>query len=136
MSKKRQKIKRWIDCEPFMVRPLFLANYSAEEYRKEVEKLAYLEDWELEDLEFANGSQGTFSPTKHKEVAILRTVWLKNFDRKSSYDMGTLAHEVHHLVNGICRHKGIPFDGEQNNDETFAYLTGFFIREFLNSSKK
>jgi len=127
----KKKVKKWIDCGVFKVTPLFLANYSEKEYRKEVAKLVKLHESELVDLEFVDGMQSTFSPTKDKNVGILRVVWLKEFNKNNPEDMGRLAHEVCHLVNRIHQHKGIPFDGEKNNDETFSYMVDFFISEFL-----
>lgn len=113
-----------------------MVNYSDIEYRKEIERLVELDDCELDDLSFADGQQSTFSPTRDKDMPILRVVWLRNFNPNSPEDIGCLVHEICHLVNRIHQHKGIPFDGEKNNDETFSYLVDYFTRKFLSAYKK
>ena len=132
----KKKLKTFIPCEVFKVEPMFLVNYSPEEYRKEISKLVELKEYELDDLDFAEGQQSTFSPTKDKRIAILRVVWLRNFNPSNPEDVGCLVHEICHLVNRIHQHKGIPFNGEYNNDETFSYMVDFFTREFLINYKK
>jgi len=42
-------------------------------------------------------------------------------------DYGTIAHEVHHIVNNICRDCGMPHETE--NDEPFAYLSGWITEQ-------
>jgi len=128
MKLKKQKFS--INCKPFKVEPLFLINYSAKEYRDEVLKYVHLEDSELMDLEFCDGQQSTFSPIK--DNSILRVVWLNGMKKNDPESIGKLTHEVCHLVNRIHNHKGIPFNGKENNDETFSYLVDFFVTEFLN----
>jgi hypothetical protein len=130
-----RKQKFWINCEPFKVSPLFLINYSQIEYRKEVSKYVSLDDTELRDIEFADGQQATFSPTKTKGLPILRVVWLNGIKKNEPDSIGRITHEVCHLVNRIHQHKGMPFDGENNNDETFSYLVDFFVREVLKKIK-
>jgi hypothetical protein len=63
-----------------------------------------------------------------------RIVWVEKVSLKPE-DIGTLAHEIAHLVVRICADKGVPICSNiqtgECGDETFAYLTEFYMIQCL-----
>jgi len=130
MSKRTKIIK----CEPFKCEVLFVWNCDHKGLERELKQRKVIEKKaSLDDMEHADGSQPTFHDEEKQEIT--RVVWLKEWAGKPD-DYGRLAHEIAHLVVRICDWKGIPFDGYNNNDETFAYLVDYFITEFLEYNAK
>ena len=66
-----------------------------------------------------------------------RVVWVQHRP-DNVRRLGTLLHEIFHLVTRICQDKGIPIKAqidEGNGDETAAYLFDFFAREAFRRSR-
>jgi len=66
----------------------------------------------------------------------LQKVYIDEPVFKTPYWLGVVAHELTHHVVRICSWKGIPFDGKNNNDETFAYLMDFYTKSLFEHIKK
>lgn len=65
----------------------------------------------------------TKEKTKHGQVHF---VFINNCKEYKDYYSNTLAHENYHLVHNICKHHGIEFNDEGDN-EPIAYLTGYLF---------
>lgn len=75
---------------------------------------------------------GTVVPGKDGQF--FRIVWVEKVSTKPE-DMGTLAHEIMHLVVRICQDKGVPICANiqtgECGDETAAYLVEFYTMRCL-----
>ena len=130
MKKKTKAFQ--VDCDLLKASVLVVVNCDYKEFEKILKKRNIIgKEANLDDLATADGSQPTFQD----DGGVTRTLWLKNWKGKPE-DYGRLAHEVTHLVVRIMNWKGIPFDGHQNNDETFAYTVDYFVRHILLGIKK
>lgn len=128
---KKQKI--FVDCPPLKTSALYIVNYSLNELEKFIKNTGQDIDFDKEYFSNADGTAIVFEePLKEDTV---RLVWVKEFKRKSNYDIGVLVHETVHMVVRMLEHKGIPFDSYRNADESLAYYTDFFVRSVLNKIK-
>lgn len=122
--------KYFIEEGVFTSRTFFIANCSQEELARFVKKRYKIE---MEDL--GKDTCGTVLSYYNEDYRYTeRVVWVQYFNRNSEEDIAILTHEIVHLVVRICDHKGVPIVAENNGypgDETAAYLTRFFVREFL-----
>ena len=129
--KNDMKSKR-IECEVFKCGVELVWNCEVAGLEKMLKKKKIIgKDADLSGLEGAHGAQPTFID----EQGVTRVLWLKQWKNKAE-DIGRLAHEVSHLVIRICDWKGVPFDGDRNNDETFAYLVDYFVIKALTELNK
>lgn len=55
-------------------------------------------------------------------------LWLNKLNNLE--DIGTLAHEIFHLVTYMLEYRGFKLSDE--SDEAYAHLTGYYMREILN----
>lgn len=118
--------KKFIIEEPiFKTMTLFMLGYSKEEMGREVKRRG-VEDF---DVDYFSDTEGTSIFFKDIDYPF-RFVWIKYFD-KTPDSIGTLSHEILHLVLRICEYKGIPVTTEYNADETVAYLLDFYMRRAL-----
>ena len=105
----------------------FIKYDNGKAYQKAIEYIKKIgvqdETYETDDYQFAFGFT-TKEKTKH---GILHFVFINNCKEYKPYYSNTLAHENFHLVNFICKHHGIPFDAEGDN-EPYAYLTGYLFQ--------
>lgn len=121
----------WIDCELLKASVFVVVGCGYKEFERILKRQNIIgPNADLEDLKNADGSQPTFEG----DDGITRTLWLKSWKGKPE-DYGRLAHEVTHLAVRIMSWKGIPFDGDNNNDETMAYTVDFFVRKVLKNIK-
>lgn len=75
-------------------------------------------------------SQGVFTP----DLEGFPLLWIREGIRDESEFISTLSHEIVHLVMTLLRDRGVPISLE--NQETFAYLVGFYTKECLKQLKE
>ena len=96
---------------------------------KEVVK--FCRDSGLEDsvlVELEKGYHGiTFSVEDNDENTYHYVIVIKSKDKYE--EIGTITHEISHLVSNILSDKDIIYD--ENNSEPYAYLTGYINKEFF-----
>lgn len=113
----------------FKTETLVIWDCSSEELGSFLEKKHNVVDFDYKHYSDADGAVVQLDGYPH------RVVWMEKL-QMNPCRLGVLTHEmVHHAVR-ICRDKGIPFDGDQNNDETLAYLVDFYVRSTIESLRK
>lgn len=115
-----------IDCDVYKLQVLFVVSCSHKELN------AYLRKHFRMSAGDDIGQCGQMF-TFQRATTPLRVVWVEQ--RPRTYrQLGTLLHEIFHLVTRICQDKGIPIKAqidEGNGDEAAAYLYDFFSREAI-----
>ncbi len=114
----------------FKTSVLFVVNCDQNEFKRRVKSRG------AKDVDLSEYSCGTVIGAGGN---FFRAVWVKNFTKKPR-DIAEFAHEVVHLVVRICDDKGVPIKANietgEVGDETFAYLTEFYMDKGLNQLKK
>lgn len=111
----------------FKVEPLFVTDCTHEEMRKYLHKRFRRLAIE-ESTADHSGQMFTFG------ICPWRVVWVRRGN-----EIGTLAHEITHLVTRICQDKGIPIIAHHPNgdigDETAAYMIDFYLTKAIEARR-
>lgn len=85
------------------------------------EGIGFKEDiYKTDEYRYACG----FTTKQTTKTGIIAFVFINNCKEHKDIYINTLSHETFHLVNVICKHHGIVYDAESDN-EPIAYLTGY-----------
>ena len=113
----------------FKTDTLLIWDCTSEELGKFLEKKHNLVDFDYKHVAHADGTVIQLDSYPY------RVVWFEKV-KLTPYWLGVVAHELTHHVVRICSWKGIPFDGRDNNDETFAYLMDFYMMSLMTEVTK
>ena len=113
----------------FKTETLLIWDCNSKELGKFLEKKHNVVDFEYKHYANADGTVIQLDNYPY------RVVWFEEV-KLTPYWLGVVAHELAHHVVRICNWKGIPFDGRDNNDETFAYLMDFYMKSLMDEIYK
>lgn len=118
-----------VSDDVFKTSVLFVLNCDAKAFEKVVARYGV-------ELKVGGYTCGTVIPGK--DGHFFRIVWVEKVSVRPK-DLGTLAHEILHLVVRICHDKGVPIcpniQTGECGDETAAYLAEFYMIRCLNQIK-
>lgn len=113
---------------------LFFKNYLKRKYN--IDEEIDGEKIVVEDYQGVAGAMFTYEYKK----STLRAVWVEDINRNKTEDLGTLVHELSHLVIAICDDRGVPISSRPFRGghmcETPSYLLEYFFTECLKKLKK
>jgi hypothetical protein len=82
---------------------------------------------------------GTVRTLRSKKFGRQRIVWVRHLSMSPEH-LGTLMHELFHLVVRVCRDKGVPIVANIQNgavgDEAASYLFDFYARCSIEEIKR
>lgn len=83
----------------------------------------------LDDQSLAGDSAEGSVFVKTQDGANVFVMWLKEFELSNNENVGTLTHEVFHLVHAFTKERGLWL--EDASEETYAYLSGYIMEQCL-----